>query len=210
MPVNRRKWLSQIYLSSFINTSYQVTDLQQCKNARNILIVGPGHGLDTNILKWCGYTVTTFDIDKIFQPDVIGSVHDLGMFNDNAFDVAIASHVLEHLPVYYLDMCISELARVAKYSLIYLPIAGWHFQIRCMFGFKNIDLSWFFDFFNYFDKPDGLKLKYCQGQHYWEIGRRGFRVKDIVIRLKKQFEIIRHYRNRDWNPSYNFVLKSKE
>ena len=32
-----------------------------------------------------------------FKPDVVGSVHDMSMFGDLQFDVAIASHVLEHL-----------------------------------------------------------------------------------------------------------------
>ena len=208
MPIDRETWAGELHLSNFVNTYYQYRDLQLCGDVKKLLIIGLGQGLDTQVLKWQEYEVTTFDIDKTFNPDVIGSVHDLSMFNDSSFDVVIASHVLEHLAVLYLDRCLSELARVGKYCLIYLPVAGRHFQLRLKMDLKGIDLSYIFDLFNFFHRPDGVTRRYCQGQHYWEIGMRGFRVTDFVRRFEKQFEVIHHYRNRDWNPSYNYILES--
>lgn len=209
MPVDRETWAGELHLSNFVNTYYQYRDLQLCGDVKKLLIIGLGQGLDTQVLKWREYEVTTFDIDKTFNPDVIGSVHDLSIFNDSSFDVVIASHVLEHLAVPYLDRCLSELARVGKYCLIYLPVAGRHFQLRLKMDLKGIDLSYIFDLFNFFHRPDGVTPLYCQGQHYWEIGMRGFRVANLVRRFEKQFEVIQHYRNRDWNPSYNFVLRAR-
>ena len=208
MPVDRETWAGELHLSNFVNTYYQYRDLRLCGDMKKLLIIGPGQGLDTQVLKWREYEVTTFDIDKTFNPDVVGSVHDLSMFDDGCFDVVIASHVLEHLAVPYLDCCLSELARVGKYCLIYLPVSGRHFQFRLKMNLKGIDLSCVFDLFNYFHRPDGVTPRYCQGQHYWEIGMMGFRVKDLVRRFKKEFEVIQHYRNRDWNQSYNFILES--
>ncbi len=209
MPVDRETWARELHLSNFVNTYYQYRDLQLCGDVKKVLIIGPGQGLDTQLLKWRKYEVTTFDIDKMFNPDVIGSVHDLSMFKDGSFDVIIASHVLEHLPVPYLDLCLSELARVGRYCLINLPVAGRHFQLRLKMDLKGIDLSFILDLFNYFRRPDGLTPRYCSGQHYWEIRRRGFRVGDLVRRFEKHFEVILRYRNRDWSPSYNFVLRAK-
>lgn len=209
MPVDREAWVKQLHLSNFVNTYYQYRDLQLCGDVKKLLIIGPGQGLDTQVLKWRKHEVTTFDIDKTFNPDVIGSVHDLSMFHDGSFDVVIASHVLEHLAVPYLDLCLSELARVGKYCLIYLPVAGRHFQLRLKVDLKGIDLSFILDLFNYFHKPDGTTPRYCSGQHYWEIGMKGFRVGDLVHRFNKHFKFILYYRNRDWSQSYNFVLRSK-
>jgi hypothetical protein len=209
MPVNRETWAGQLHLSNFVNTYYQYRDLELCGDVKKLLIIGPGQGLDTQVLKWKKYEVTTFDIDKTFNPDVIGSAHDLSMFDNRRFDAIIASHILEHLAVPYLDLCLSELARVGRYSLIYLPIAGRHFQLQLKMDLKGIDLSFILDLFNYFHRPDGITPRYCEGQHYWEVGMRGFRVADLVRRFEKHFEVIMHYRNRDWNPSYNFVLKAK-
>lgn len=209
MPVDREQWGRQLHLCNFTNAYYQYRDLQLCGDVKNILVIGPGQGLDTEIFKWRGYEVATFDIDETFKPDVIGSAHDLSMFEDGSFDVVIASHVLEHLPEPYLDQCLSEFSRVAKYSIIYLPVAGRHLQSRLKMDLKGIDLSFVFDLHNLFHKPDGVSARYCQGQHYWEVGMRGFRVSDLKRRFEKNFEVIASYRNPDWNPSYNFALKAK-
>lgn len=209
MPVDRKVWASQLNLSNFVNSYCQYRDLHLLEEYRRVLVVGPGQGLDTCVLKWRGHEVTTFDIDETFTPDFIGSVHDLSIFSNKQFDAVIASHVLEHLPVSYLDAALKEISRVGKYSLIYLPVHGRHMQLRIIPGFKGIDISFIFDLFNYFKNPDGVVPHYMDGQHYWEIGMRGFRVADFLLRLNNYFDVITHYRNRDWNSSYNFVVKSK-
>jgi hypothetical protein len=192
-----------------VNSYYQYRDLQSLDDCRTVLIVGPGQGLDTEILKWRGYEVLTFDIDETFRPDFIGSVHDLSRFADQQFDAIIASHVLEHLPVAYLDAALQEMSRVGRHALIYLPVHGRHMQLRLIPGFKGLDVSFIFDLFNYFRKPDGLVPRYMAGMHYWEIGMRGWCVRDVEKRLSRHFQVQASYRNKDWLPSHNFVLKSK-
>lgn len=209
MPDNATIREGKLNLVNFINSYYVYRDMENLGNVKSILIIGPGQGLDTAILKWKGYEVTTLDIDDAFLPDIIGSVHDLNMFKNTQFDVVIASHVLEHLAVAYLDKSLEELSRVAKYAIVYLPVHGRHFQGRLKMDIKGIDLSCIFDLFNYFHKPDGVTPRYCQGQHFWEIGMRGFRVKDLKNRFSQYFEVINDYRNKDWVPSYNFVMRSR-
>lgn len=209
MPVDRDAWRRQLNLSNFTNSYYQYRDLSMCGDVRKILIIGPGQGLDAHIFKWRGYEVTTFDIDETFKPDVIGSAHDLSTFQDCSFDVVIASHVLEHLPVPYLDQCLSEFSRIAQYSIIYLPVVGRHFQLRMRMDIKGIDWAIIFDLYNYFHKPDGVTARYCQGQHYWEMGMRGFTVRALRARFTITHKVIASYRNKDWLPSYNWVLESR-
>jgi hypothetical protein len=209
MSVDREEWLRQLNLSNFVNTYYQFRDLQALATCRTVLIVGPGQGLETQVLRWRGYEVTTFDIDETFKPDHLGSVHQMGMFRDGQFDAVIASHVLEHLPEPYLEPALAEIARVGAFALVYLPVAGRHFQARLSPGFRGIDWSFIVDLFNYFHRPSGIVPRYCHRQHYWEVGMRGFRVRDLTARFAKHFELLETYRNRDWNPSQNFVLRSK-
>jgi hypothetical protein len=83
-------------------------------------------------------------------------------------------------------------------------------QIRFRSNFRDIDLSMILDLFNYFDRPDGVTPRYMEGQHYWEVGMRGYRKIDLIRRMSRLFHVLESYRNRDWLPSQNFVLRSKE
>ena len=209
MPIDRESWKRQLDLSNFVNAYYQYRDVQRFGDALRVLIVGPGQGLQTEVLRWRGHQVTTLDIDSTFDPDITGSVHEMPMFTAAQFDVVIASHVLEHLAVPYLDPALGEIARVGRHALVYLPVAGRHLQARLQPGFKGIDLSLVLDFFNYFHRPTGVDARYCARQHYWEAGMRGFRVRDLKNRMSRHFDVLEVYRNRDWNPSLNFVLASR-
>ncbi|MBN1126561.1 MAG: class I SAM-dependent methyltransferase [Sedimentisphaerales bacterium] len=209
MPIDRQKWVGQIHLSNFINAYYQYRDLQCWPHVRSVLIVGSGQGLSEQILSWKGYRVTTLDIDETFSPNVVGSVHEMPMFADRQFDAVIASHVLEHLAEPYLDSALQEMARIGNYAIINLPVAGRHFQVRCKADIKGMDRSIILDLFNIFHKPDGIAPRYCRGQHFWEVGMRGFRKKDLIRRISCYFKVLNVYRNPDWNPSMNFILLSR-
>jgi hypothetical protein len=208
MPVDREAWSRQLELCNFVNCYYQYRDLQSLPQCRRVLLVGPGNGLDTQVLRWRGYEVTTFDIDDTFRPDVLGSVHDLRMFGAAQFDAVIASHVVEHLAVPYLDTALGEIARVGRYALIYLPVAGKHLQARVLPRSDGRELSLIVDVYNVLHRPDGITARYRGGQHFWEVGMRGFRVRDLVRRMSRWFEVLRTYRNIHWNSSRNFVLRS--
>jgi hypothetical protein len=210
MSVDTAEWMRRLDLSNFVNAYYEYRDIADLPDCKRVLVVGPGQGLGVQVLRWRGYEVVTFDIDETFRPDHVGSVHDLSRFRDKEFDAILASHVLEHLPLPYLDISLAEIARVAHYAIIYLPVHGRHVQFRLIPGFKDLDLSLVLDLFNVLEKPDGLQPRYMSGQHYWEVGMRGFRVSELKDRFSHNFAVLRAYRNRDWLPSQNFVLESRK
>ena len=209
MPVDRTEWRKHLNLSNFINAYYQYRDLTSLTDSGNVLLIGPGQGLDVAVLQWRGYNVTTFDIDETFEPDVIGSVHDLSMFDDQQYDVVIASHVLEHLPVRFLDASLAEIARVSRHAIIYLPVNGRHMQIRVRPGFMGFHWTFGLDIINFFRRPSGESPEFMSGQHFWEVGLAGFKKREIKKRMSKQFIVKNIYRNQDWLPSMNFILNSK-
>jgi hypothetical protein len=209
MPVDREAWRKELHLSTFVNTAYQYRDVQSLNTGNRLLIIGPGQGLEAAVFRWRKYQVTTLDIDTVFEPDVVSSCHDMKMFEDGQFDVAVVSHVLEHLPIALLKPAMAEIARVARNALVYLPIAGRHSSLRALPGVRNLDLSLTVDFAPFWQSPDPRKARYCGGQHYWEIGLRGFRWRDVRRMLSEHFEVIKDYRNPDWVVSANFILRSR-
>jgi hypothetical protein len=209
MPIDREKWFQELHFSNFANAAHQYNDVRKLPDVKRILIIGPGQGMETTIFRWRRYDVVTLDIDQTFQPDIQGSVDDMHVFADKAFDVVIASHVIEHVPPAYLDKALAEIARCGRYALIYLPISGRVSRLRVMPGVRNWDWTIAFHLFNWFDKPDPRTPKYCQGQHFWEVGRPGYSDRAVRRRLARHFEILDAYRNPDWLVSMNYVLRAR-
>jgi predicted SAM-dependent methyltransferase len=210
MNVDMESWSKQLHFSNFANAFAQYDDVTSLGAVSRILIIGPGQGLDCAIFRWRDYEVVTFDVDDRLSPDVMGSVHDLSMFADKSFDVVIASHVLEHVPPSYLDTAIAELSRVAHHALIYLPLAGRTASLRLVPGLRGWDWTLAVRLFNPFRKPDPNHPVFCQGQHFWEIGRPGYSRRQIAQRLLRKFQIRKVYRNPDWLVSLNYVLSARE
>lgn len=208
MPHCAQEYARKYSLTHFINTYYEIRDALSF-DPKRILIIGVGVGLEPIVLREkFNIEVTTLDIDKDFNPDVVGSVHDMRVFPNKAFDVAIISHVLEHLPYSFFDPALRELARVANASVVFLPYGGRNLSIRFIFAQRIRELV-----FNVHIPPrkriSGNEPVLCDGEHYWEVGFRGFSKKTILEDFSKHFEVINHYHNYDWMYSMNFILKSR-
>lgn len=201
VQVPARSYRDRLGLTNFLNASCQVQDCLRF-DPRRVLIVGKGLGLEVAILRQFGIEVTVVDIDPALEPDVVTSVDELGMFRTGEFDVVIAAHVLEHLPFERFSACCSGLSRVARHALVYLPCASLvpeiSFSISPLFK-KSLRL----------DIPLFWKTHHFNGEHYWELGTRGYTVKRICKELAPHFSIVERYRNWDWKYSYNFVLRSQ-
>lgn len=200
VQISAASYRDRLGLTNFINASYQIRDCLRF-DPKCVLIIGGGVGLERAILRQFGIEVTVLDIDEALGPDVIGSVDDLSMFAAKQFDVVIASHVLEHLPFEYFGKSCREIARVGKHALIYLPFACVVPELTFMAQplFKKtfrlrIPLFWKEHKFN--------------GEHYWEIGTRGYPRSRIRNEIEKVFSIIDEYHNWDWRYSYNFVMST--
>lgn len=143
----------------------------------------------------------SLDIADDVGADVIGTVTDLP-FPDKSFDLVCAFEVLEHIPFEQFDTALSEMARVAsKTVLISVP----HFGPAVKFLWKMPLLP---------EIRVAFKLPYARthefnGQHYWEIGTKGYPTKRIREHMAAHFTI-----ERDYVPFHNqyhhmFVLTPK-
>lgn len=193
---------------SFLNAFNQLKDILFLVNEKKlsnpkILIIGVGDNILATLLRHkFGFYVRTMDIDKDLDPDAVGSVDNLKDAVQEEFDIIVCAHVLEHLPSDRFEASLRQIHKASKYSLIYLPIAK--FGLLFEFGLhpifkKRISLlsTWFF------------KSHRFDGQHYWEIGTRGFSLKKTRKYLRKYFVIVNEYNAENWLYSYNFILESK-
>jgi len=75
-----------------------------------VLHVGSG-GAD--LPEWCGECdVTSLDIDKSCNPDIVADIMDMGDIGE--FDIVFSSHVVEHFYEHQLKKVFDEFKRVLK------------------------------------------------------------------------------------------------
>lgn len=166
----------------------------------SVLEVGVGDRVFGNFMKSnSAIAYTSVDIAEDTHPDVVGSILKLP-FADKAFDVACAFEVLEHLPFEQFDQALSELCRVARtHIVISLP----HFGPMFSFSLKipllpQLRLAFKIPF---------PKKHIFNGQHYWELGKRGYPVALIRRKLSEHGVLVRDFVPFGNSYHHFFVLK---
>lgn len=153
---------------------------------KNILEIGSGDGVFKNYIKEnTDITYSNVDVAEDLHPDVIGSVTKLP-FGDASFDVVCAFEVLEHIPFVDFEKALREMSRVSRFGVVIsLP----HFGPPIKFLFKVPflrEMSFAF-------KIPFAKANIFNGQHYWEIGKRGYSPTVIRGILEKHFKIEKEF-----------------
>jgi predicted SAM-dependent methyltransferase len=169
----------------------------------SVLEIGQGLGIFKNMGNLFGLNVETLDLDPDLKPDYVGSVTEMP-FEDNKYDLVCAFQVLEHLPYEDAIIAFNEMLRVSRVKvLISLPdskvLWRYHFYIP-MFGPVDFFLPRF----------TLRKTKHeFDGQHYWEINKKGFELKKIIADLTINANLISTYRIVE-NKYHRFFLLEKK
>lgn len=152
----------------------------------NVLEIGVGDGVFGQYIKnntKMGYK--SLDIAEDLNPDYVGSVCDIPV-KSGVFDLVCAFQVLEHLPYRDFEKALMEMRRVtSNHVIISLP----HFGPPIKFMFK-------FPFIPEIKIAAKLKLPLehtFNGQHYWEIGKKGYSERTVRQEFEKHFRIIKEF-----------------
>lgn len=180
------------------NSYWRQIDLVFSFKPTSVLVIGKGNGLIDWYLKRTIDRVVSLDIDESLEPDVVGDVRKMP-FKDDEFDIVLCAEVLEHLPYGDFGNCLNELKRVAKNGVVLsLPHWGYTFKI-------GIKMPFLGDFKRIL-KLSGLKFHRFSGEHYWEIGKRGYSLKRVIQDIKiTGYGIERHF--VEFNSPYHHFFK---
>lgn len=164
----------------FASYWHQIEQVVRCE-PESVVEVGIGNGFLHRYLRQMGLSVHTVDFDGRLSPDTTASVVDLP-FANREFDVAACYETLEHIPFEQFEPAVRELKRVARrFVLLSLPDVTPHLRLRLEVPFRRKDVDWMVDLPN--PRP---KRHEFDGEHYWELGKRGFslrRITGILARL---------------------------
>ncbi len=185
----------------WVSYFHQISETLKLKPS-SVLEIGVGDKVFGSYLKNnTAIEYKSMDLAEDLHPDVVGSINQIP-FTDNTFDLVAAFEVLEHLPYSDFDQSIRELFRVSKkWVLISLPHFGPPMQLYFKIPFlPKIYLS--------FKIPYYKRHKF-NGEHYWEIGKKGYPLKRITEDLEKYAVIKKDFLPFENQYHHFFILEKK-
>jgi ubiquinone/menaquinone biosynthesis C-methylase UbiE len=186
------------YKDRWISYWHQIDEVLKLE-PRTVLEIGIGNGIVVEYLEKQGLKVKTLDIDEHLNPDFTASVLDMPLDN-NSFDVILCAEILEHLPFEDFERALLELKRVTKrYVVLSLP----HFGPPVKFSFKiplikEIKIAFKIPFY---------RKHQFNGEHYWEIGKKGYSPGKIKHVIEKYFKIQKEFIPFENQYHHFYILK---
>ena len=172
-------------------------------NPNSILEIGVGDKVFQSFIKNNTHiSYTSLDIAVDLEPDIIAHITDTRL-PSNTYDVVCAFEVLEHIPFEEFNIAIKELCRISKkYLIISLPHFGPVFQFYVKVPFLP-KVQFVF-------KIPFAKKHTFNGQHYWEIGKKGFSLGHIINDIEQHGTIISHYIPFENQYHHFFVIEKRD
>ncbi|PIT89105.1 MAG: methyltransferase type 11, partial [Candidatus Levybacteria bacterium CG10_big_fil_rev_8_21_14_0_10_36_7] len=170
---------------------------------KSILEIGVGDKVIASYIKNnTDLQYQSLDIDPELQPDIIGDITRINLPH-NSYDAVCAFEVLEHIPFTEFEKALEGMRAISKkYVILSLPHFGPPVLFACKIPFlKQIRFA--------------KKIPYPQkhqfnGQHYWEIGKKGYSIKKIREILQKKFVLESEFIPFENQYHHFFILRKND
>ena len=172
----------------FISYWHQINEITSLGSNR-VLEIGIGNGFVYKYLRGRKIKVTTLDIDRRLNPDVVGSILRLP-FSNESFGVVVCYEVLEHLPYEDFPKALSEIHRVSNsYAVLSVPDSTRVYRL-------DIQIPKIGELRKLIQLP---RLRAPEqkfgGRHYWEIGKDEYNLQKIMGKIRNaDFKLKKTYR----------------
>ena len=192
-----------IFIERWTSYWYQLNEIFKAKDTETILDIGPGTNLLRHVLAEHNPSIKyqSLDIDESLSPDIVGSVTKIPV-DDGSFDCVTAFQILEHIKFEDFEQALAEINRVSnKTVIISLPHFGPQFTFQLKIPFVPrlrfaVKFPW----------PSKLEFN---GQHHWEVGRKGYSVRKVRKVIEKHFNIEHEYVPFEYQYHRFYVLSKK-
>ncbi len=174
-------------------------------NPSNIVEIGIGNGLVSDILQKIGYSVEVIDNDETLKPDYICDIRNIDKLEfKNQVDLVIASQVMEHIEYTEFIKVIKGLNKITKYVILTLPYTNENahlFSLNLKFIYKLKFVKKLF--FKRISKPP-------KKSHYWEIGIKNYPLRKVKRDIKNNgWRIFNSFLNEENPYHYFFIIIAK-
>jgi len=211
--ISKGKFLSIAHSESYL---YQMQTISDLEDVNKILEIGPGEAFAARNLRELGYVYHTLDFVDTYQPTIIADFQSLDPNKiTQRYDITCAFQVLEHFPYTEFTKHIKTLYALSKkYVFISLPYSCRGFSIKFnLQNGQNARIIKKLDFYYPTNLPnrkfrEEFIKEFPWAVHYWEIGRRGFKLKKVLRDIEScGLKILKKFHST--NPFHYFILSKK-
>lgn len=183
--INRGKFLTKAHSGSY---QLQMQIIKNLKDVNTVLEIGHGEGYVARNLRSLGYDYHTLDFEGTHEPTIKADFRSFDASSvPQKYDMTCAFQVLEHFPYSDFKKHVIKLAELSSnYVFISLPYSCRGFSVDLTFQWgQNKRTQKRFDFYFATNLPnrkyrEEYKKEYPWAVHYWEIGRKGFKLSKML------------------------------
>ena len=188
--------------------SYYYQIKEGLSGGNNVLIIGVGDGIVADILSKFGKNVNTFDFDPKLKPDIVGSVTKIDEVLNKNYDTVLCCQVLEHIPFEEFEHTIKRISRCTRSKFV-LSLPNNNIKLDINVSVPKLPKMKVRKLIRRpFQKPYKIEEQ-GNGEHYWEIGAKGYSERKIIAVLKKYFIIEKRYIPSDNMYHIFYILKPR-